>query len=75
MRYCLFHIFAILITAEAAILDDQFVKKIEQIHARTYVTQHWSEFIQRSLRIVIFMFSLFVVTATNGHLGLHSHIN
>ena len=39
------------------------------------MTQYWSEFIQRFLRIVIFMFLLVLVTAADGHLGLPSHTN
>ena len=39
------------------------------------MTQYWSEFIQRFLRIVIFMFLLPSVTAADGHLGLPNHIN
>ena len=38
------------------------------------MTQYLSEFIQRFLRIVIFMFSLFLATAVDGHLGLPRHI-
>ena len=37
------------------------------------MTQYRSEFIQRLWRIVIFMFSLFLVA--DGHLGLPSQIN
>ena len=39
------------------------------------MTQYWSEFIQRFLRIVIFMFLLFLAIDADGHLGLPSHIN
>ena len=39
------------------------------------MTQDSSEFIQRFLRIVIFIFSLFLATAAKGHIGLPSHIN
>ena len=39
------------------------------------MTQYWSQSIKRFLRIVIFMFSLFLATATDGHLRLPSHIN
>ena len=64
-----------LVMAEAANLDGQFVKKDLQLHAWPFVTQHWSEFIQRLLRIVIYMFLLFSVTTVDSHLGLPSHIN
>ena len=50
-----------LVTAEAAILDDQFVKNCKSL------TQYRSKF--------IFIFLLFLVTAADGHLGLPSHIN
>ena len=70
MRYCLSHIFAILVTAEAAILDGHFEK-----NERSFVTHYWSKFIQRFLRTVIFMFLLLLVTTANGHLGLPGHIN
>ena len=39
------------------------------------MTQYWSKFIQKFLRIVIFMFLLFLETAADGHLGLPSHMN
>ena len=39
------------------------------------MTQFWSEFIQRLLKIVIFMFLLFLATAADRHLGQPSHIN
>ena len=39
------------------------------------MTQYWSEFIPRVMRIVIFMFSLFLANIADGHLGLPSLIN
>ena len=39
------------------------------------MTQYWSEFIQRFLKIVSFMFLLFLITVADGHLGLPSYIN
>ena len=39
------------------------------------MTQYWFIFIQKFMRIVVFMFSLFLATAADGHLELPSHIN
>ena len=75
MRYFLFHIFAILVTEEAAILDGHFVKKnvlalCEDLCATVLVLIH-SEVLENC------HFNVFTILATtaDGHIGLPSQIN